>query len=88
VTARTSRAGQRAAAPAASFSPHAGPGDGDDDAVPIGDPPDDEGGSDWDDDEEDEDSEDDEALRAVRAACGLVAALQHRAGSHEPPRRA
>jgi hypothetical protein len=41
----------------------AGPGDEEDDATPIGDPPDDDEGDDWDD--EDDEEEDEDPLQAV-----------------------
>ena len=50
--------------------PPRGPGDGDDDELPMGDPPDDDETDDPDD--EDEGEEDDEPLQGLRAAAPFV----------------
>jgi hypothetical protein len=57
----------------------AGPGDGGDEQTPIGDPPDDDGGTEPDEDEdEDEDEEDDEPLQALAYCAAASPWATHR----------
>jgi len=56
----------------------AGPGDEDDDGVPIGDPPDDDEGDDWDDEDDEEEDEDPlQAVAILRRSIAMDEASRH-----------